>query len=136
VDEAEGGVKIQPIPKPDRYAKRGRIDYTKSAIPKQPPVRLPGFRAFARTKGCKVAGVEGHVCGPRVSGGAPIEFAHIGTYGKGMKSPDSHGFGLCHDAHKEQHAIGWLAFARKYHIKPTEIAADLFAEYERRRGGR
>jgi hypothetical protein len=132
------------FPKPDRYAKRERIDYSKSAIPKDVAAPDASFRAYARQCGCQVHNHNRAAhprCSPvRSSGYSPgrpvIVFAHTpapGKKGMSKKAPDlGYGIGLCHDLHMEQERIGWESFQRKYKIDAPAIARSLADSYASR----
>ncbi len=56
--------------------------------------------------------------------------AHGPVNGMGSKGPDSGAISLCRTHHREQHAIGWPAFERKYEIDRSVIAAARYAEFK------
>ena len=121
------------LPKPDRFERtEKRIDYTSLRHPKVQPVRDARLREFVRRRGCSIRGLHGHKCGPRIGWRLAIDFAHIGKLGVSIKSSDHRGIGLCHDAHREQTAMNWKQFAKKYGIDPDAIAEGFVAEYAAR----
>jgi hypothetical protein len=129
------------FPKSDRYAKRARIDYSESALPKHVSRPNPTLRAFAKGLGCQIRkhSPKKHPrCTPVVSGRVVIDAIHVPTGGHRAMSKKAsdlgHVFGACHDVHMEQHAIGWPAFQEKYEIDARAIAQDVADQFERRFG--
>lgn len=132
------------FPKPDRYAKRERVDYSGLALAKDVSEPDAKFRADVRRKGCQVKRHSPELhrrCSP-VRGSeysnrrAVIDFAHTpapGKKGMGKKASDrGNGIGLCHDLHMEQERIGWESFQAKYRIDACAIAQELADDYSRR----
>jgi hypothetical protein len=126
------------LPKPDRYAKRERVDYTGLALPKDPPVGDARFKEFARSLGCQIRGRRDakngarHVC-LRIGGRVPMEFAHYRTAGKGLKGSDrGNGMGLCHEMHRLQHDMGWPRFAKRFDFDPLDVCSEVAAAFDRR----
>ena len=79
----------------------------------------PGHRAWVRRHHCCVPGCLGR----------PIECAHVRRDtdgGTGLKPSDRWSISLCRDHHIEQHAIGEMAFEKRYAIDLRELA-ELFA---------
>jgi hypothetical protein len=124
------------LPKPTREDRPRRLRDTGQdlALARPETFRDAKYRRWvAEGHQCSIKGVSDHKCGPwREQQPPAIDFAHIGTGGKGLKASDRDGIPLCRAAHMEQHAIGWNRFAIKYDIDPRAIAADLWATWEKR----
>ena len=74
--------------------------------PKSPPLRDRAWLDHLRTERCIVTGLS------------PSEFdavdpAHIGTLGKGIKSPDNHALPIRHSIHAEMHQRGEMTVLRE-----------------------
>ena len=52
------------------------------------------------------------ICGRRSEPDMTVEPAHIGTAGKGLKSPDDEAIPLCRIHHHECHALGEMSVMR------------------------
>ena len=69
-------------------------------------IRDRKYLDYLRTQPCLI-------CGRRTGPDMTVEPAHIGTAGKGLKSPDSEAIPLCHEHHLEAHQRGEITFMRE-----------------------
>lgn len=101
----------------------------RSGIVRNPErIRSAAHRAWVRGHICCVLSKHAFTGGPPDRCEAPMECAHvrIGTDGgTGIKPSDIWCIPLCKGHHAEQHAIGELAFEKKYGLNIKRIAEDL-----------
>lgn len=74
---------------------------------KQPILRDRKYLDWLRTQPCIVTGL----CGTEHEA---VDPAHIGTLGKGIKSPDDEALPLLHSMHLVAHQHGEISMFRKY----------------------
>jgi hypothetical protein len=60
-----------------------------------------------------------------------IDPAHIGTAGKGLKSPDSEALPIIHSVHREMHQRGEMSTLRA--LLPDDVLRDALRSYARER---
>jgi hypothetical protein len=74
---------------------------------KQPILRDRKYLDWLRRQTCIVTGLRG-------SEHDAVDPAHIGTLGKGIKSPDDEALPLLHSMHAEAHQHGEISMFRKH----------------------
>jgi hypothetical protein len=102
----------------------GKIDYTKLALPKNPPARDKAYLAYVREQICAVYGND---CG------GVTEAAHIGTTGRGMKSSDLFTIPLCSRHHRESHDVGIITFQANHLLDVWAVCAHTLAKWIKER---
>jgi hypothetical protein len=111
--------------------KRGGVDTSELAIPKNHFDRSAKFRDFVRGHSCLLAGWRNEECG------GVTEFAHITTGGLQTKGSDYFGVHLCSQHHRtgrgSYHKLGSVeAFDSVHGTDLWRVNAELLAEYIRR----
>lgn len=75
---------------------------------------------WLRTQPCVVTGLSG-------TDDMAVDPAHIGTLGKGIKSPDNHALPLLHSLHAEAHTKGEITVLRRH--APDWLLRDALRAY-------
>lgn len=86
---------------------------------KTPTLRDRAYLDFLRTQPCICTGSYGNDF-------LGVDPAHIGTAGKGIKSPDNEALPLRHDCHRLAHNMGEISFLRM-HLPDDVLRAALRA---------
>ncbi len=115
------------LPKPTRAdRKRVKSDTSELPLAKAHPARDAAYRAFVRSHPCAIKGRGYHRCH------GPVECAHIGVHGTGIKASDYATVPLCHKAHLwTQHQYGWREFNSLFDFNPWEVAWGLLERWHR-----
>jgi hypothetical protein len=95
-----------------------------SAVPKLNPVRDRNYLDLLRDQADVITGTYGH-------DDEKVVPAHIGTMGKGIKSPDNEALPLLDRFHKLQPVMGEMAMWRKY--APDWLLREALRAYARER---
>ena len=90
--------------------------------PKTPPLRDRAYLTWLREQPCVLTG-------ERSSERESVDPAHIGTLGKGIKSPDNEALPLIHRLHAEGHQSGEMAMFRRH--APTWLLREALRAYAR-----
>ena len=86
-------------------------------LPKSNPLRDPEYLKWLRTQPCVITGA------------VPCDPAHIGTMGKGIKSPDNEAIPLLHAIHAECHQHGEMTTLRMQ--MPNSLLRECLRAYAR-----
>lgn len=113
------------FPKPSRLErkKKAHVSTDGLALPKPHTARDARYREYVRSHSCAIKGSQKHKCL------MPIDAAHFGSTGVGIKASDYAEIPLCRAAHMTQHAIGWATFEQRFGINRFEIAFALLESY-------
>lgn len=89
---------------------------------KQPPLRDRAYLDWLRTQPCILTGFH-------ATEFEAVDPCHIGTAGKGMKSPDNEALPIRHSLHVEGHSSGEVTMLRTH--APDWLIRDAFRAYAR-----
>lgn len=92
-----------------------KINYGALKFPKNPPALDKAYLQFIREQICAVYGNDCE---------GVTEPAHIGTTGRGLKSPGYYTIPLCSKHHREQHSVGVLTFQANHLLNVWEACAE------------
>ena len=110
-------------------AKRKRIDYSKFALAKSPPIRSPKHLAYVRTFPCCVCGTDD-----------TIEAHHLthvkGNGGMSLKNDDKYTVPLCRENHFLLHWTGERTYWAERKLDPKLYAALLWDSFNKTQGKR
>ena len=85
------------------------------------PLRDRKYLDALRDMRCIVTSRKGH---PDIE---TVDPAHIGTYGKGMKSSDAHALPVLHSVHLDMHSRGEITVLRE--LLPDSVFRDMLRAY-------
>lgn len=85
-------------------------------------IRDRKYLDYLRTQPCIITGLRG-------TEDDPVEAAHIGTAGKGLKSSDNEALPLCHSIHAECHQKGEMSTLRR--LVPDWLLREALRAYAR-----
>lgn len=88
-----------------------------TARPKNKPLRDKKYLIWLRGQQCALTGLYGS----EIDG---IDAMHIGTAGKGIKSPDDEVLPVLHSLHREGHQSGEISMLRKH--APNDVLRAAF----------
>ena len=88
-------------------------------IPKQKPLRDKKYLLWLRDQPCIISG-------QRARPDDAVEACHIGTLGKGIKSPDDETLPMLHSHHAKAHQSGEISYLRE-HLPDYILRAALWA---------
>jgi len=92
-------------------------------IPKQEPLRDRKYLNAVRDMRCIISGRYADDYNK-------VEACHIGTLGRGIKSPDNHVLPMMHEYHQAAHNSGEISFLRQ-HV-PGDVLRDALKLYAER----
>ena len=78
-----------------------------TAIPKNPPLRDRKYLDWLRTQPCILTGLH-------ATEADAVDPMHIGTAGRGIKSPDDEAIPVMHFLHVGAHSMGEMAMFRQH----------------------
>lgn len=90
--------------------------------PKNPPLRDRKYLDYLRTQPCLITG-------GRTNDYEAVDPCHIGTAGKGLKSPDNEALPISHWRHVEMHSRGEISVLREK--LPDKILREALRAYAR-----
>tara|TARA_R110000822_G_scaffold196515_2_gene334506 strand:+ start:1021 stop:1329 length:309 start_codon:yes stop_codon:yes gene_type:complete len=76
-------------------------------IPKTPPLRDKKYLLWLRDQSCIITG-------QRARPDDAVEACHVGTAGKGLKSPDDEALPMLHSCHAAAHQGGEISYFREH----------------------
>ncbi len=85
-------------------------------------LRDPAYLKHLRTERCILTGQH-------ATDDLAIDAAHIGTAGRGIKSPDNEALPIRHDLHSAMHAYGEISYLRTH--APDWLLRESFRAYAR-----
>lgn len=93
-------------------------------IEKRKPTRDRRYLDALRSEPCII-------CGLHATPDNPVEAAHVGTAGKGLKSPDSEALPMHHTHHSMAHQMGEMTYLRAN--LPADVLREALRAYGRER---
>jgi hypothetical protein len=94
----------------------------KTPKPSLTVVRDDDYRAWLKTQPCIITG-------RRPEHGSVIDPLHVGTYGKGIKSPDNEMLPVFTGLHRQGHSSGEVSMFRQF--LPDDVIRDALRAYAR-----